>query len=149
MEIQTRTFGPVEIEESQLVTFTDPLPGFPKRTRFAVLNPDPETPFSFLQSVEEADVCLLIADPRHFFPDYRVELRAGALADLEIEDGSQTAVAVVLNVPADPADATANLLAPIVFNADRKLARQVILEGSGYPVREPLFCEEKRAVHGL
>ncbi len=148
MQIQTRAFGPIEIDEEQVLTLTEPMVGFPGHARFAVLDPDPETPFKWFQAVDRADLCFLIADPRYFFPEYRVELKAAALGDLAITEGTQAAVAVVLNVPGEPTQATANLLAPIVFNAGRKLARQVILEGTEYGVRTPLFPEEKRVCHG-
>ena len=36
----------------------------------------------------------------------------------------------------------ANLLAPFIFNTAQKLARQVILEGSGHPVRAPLLPQQ-------
>ncbi len=144
MEIETRAFGPVEIDEAQIITFPKPILGFPDHLRFVVLNPDPEVPFQWLQSVEAADVCFLITDPRPFFPDYRLEVRAGDLADLQIESPEDAAVAVIVNLTEGMEKATANLLAPIVFNTRRKLARQVVLEGSGHPVRAPLFTEEGR-----
>lgn len=149
MEIETRAFGPLEIDEQQVITLTEPMPGFAGHRRFVVLNPEPEASFSWFQSIERKDLCFLITDPRQFFPDYVVEIEMSALADLQVSDERHMAVAVVLTVPEDPAHATANLLAPIVFNTQKKLARQVILEGSGNPVREPLFREEKRVCQGL
>ncbi|MBE0618649.1 MAG: flagellar assembly protein FliW [Proteobacteria bacterium] len=148
MQIQTRAFGPIDIDQDQVLTLTEPMVGFPGHERFAVLDPDPEAPFKWFQAVDRADLCFLIADPRYFFPDYRVELKAAALADLQIAEDTQAAVAVVLNVPGDPTQATANLLAPVVFNTERKLARQVILDGTQYGVRTPLFPEEKQVCHG-
>lgn len=148
MHIETRAFGPVEIKADQVISLTEPMPGFTGFTRFAVLNPDPDSPFSYLQSVDRAELCFLLADPQQFFPDYQVELKQAAVQDLAIAAGTQTAVAVIVTVPEDPAKATANLLAPVVFNVQEKVARQVILEGSGYPVRQPLFQEEKKVSNG-
>jgi flagellar assembly factor FliW len=145
VQIETRAFGPLEIDETQMVTLTETMPGFGDYTRFVVLQPDPESPFKWFQSIERPDLCFLVADPEPFFPDYTLELNAADLADLAISDENETAVAVVLNVSHDLNHATANLLAPLVFNIEKKLARQVILEGSGYPVRAPLFHEEKLA----
>ncbi len=139
MQIQTRPFGPVEIDETQIVTLTRPMPGFPDHHRFVVLQPDPEVPFQWFQSVDGEDVCFLIVDPRLFFPDYRLEVKEQELADLGIESPEETAVAVVVSLAGGPEQATANLLAPIVFNTRKKRARQLILEGSGYPLRAPLF----------
>jgi flagellar assembly factor FliW len=148
VRIDTRAFGSIEIDDQQVLTLTEPMPGFPAHRRFAVLDPDAESPFKWFQSVDRPELCFLIADPRHFFPDYALQLKAAALRDLEIIEGGEAAVAVVLNVPDDATQATANLLAPIVINAARKLARQVILDGSDFGVRTPLFPEERKACHG-
>lgn len=145
MQIETRAFGSVEIDDAQIVTLTRPMPGFALYRRFALLEPDPECPVKWFQSVEREDLCFLLVDPQALFPDYRVELGAATLLDLGIGSEGEAAVGVILTVPGDFHQATANLLAPIVFNTARKLARQVILEGSGYPIRAPLFQEEKRA----
>jgi len=149
VEIQTRQFGPIEIDEGRVVHLTEPMPGFMGLRRFAVLDPDAESPLKWLQSVERADVCFLVVDPRAFFPDYEVQVPPARLADLCLEDPSEAAVAVVLTVGEDLSKTTANLLAPILFNPHRGLARQVILDGSDYPVRAPLFDEPQRACQGL
>ncbi|GAB6064569.1 flagellar assembly protein FliW [Deferrisoma palaeochoriense] len=145
MEILTHAFGPVEIDETQVITLTRPMLGFPEHLRFVVLHPDPELPFQWFQSVESPDVCFLITDPRPFFPDYRVEAKESDLADLEITSPDQAAVGVIVNLSEGIEGATANLMAPIVFNTEKKRARQVVLEGSGMPLRAPLFPPEKKA----
>ena len=142
MQIETRAFGTIEIDEDQIITLTEPMAGFPGHSRFAVLDPDPDVPFKWFQSVDSAEVCFLITDPAPFFPDYRVELSKRQLQDLSITEESDTAVAVVLRVPEEMTEATANLLAPFIFNTRAKLARQVILEGSGHPVRAPLLHQQ-------
>jgi flagellar assembly factor FliW len=149
VEIQTRRFGPIEIDDGRVVHLTEPMPGFAELRRFAVLDPDADSPLKWFQSVENPDVCFLVVDPRAFFPAYEVGLPPARLADLCLEDPSEAAVAVVLNVGEDLNKTTANLLAPILFNTSRGIARQVILEGSDYPVRAPLFDERQRACQGL
>lgn len=139
MDIQTRTFGTIEIDERRVVRLTEPMLGFPELRRFAVLEPDPESPFKWFQSLDRADVCFLITDPAVFFSDYRVEIPATRLSDLELDSDGDAAVAVILNARGDLADTTANLLAPLLFNTRKGLGRQVVLEGSQHPVRAPLF----------
>ncbi|MBI5445534.1 MAG: flagellar assembly protein FliW [Deltaproteobacteria bacterium] len=138
MQIDSVVFGKIEIDETRVVRLTEPMPGFPKLSSFVVLDPDPESPFKWFQSLEQSNICFLIADPRSFFPEYTVELPASRLPDLELAEGGEAAVAVVLTVPQDPSKTTANLLAPLVFNGSKGIARQVILEGSGYSVRAPI-----------
>jgi len=143
VQIDTRAFGSIEIDDDQVIRLTEPMAGFPDHLQFAVLDPDPDVPFKWFQSVDSADVCFLITDPAPFFPEYRVELSKRQLEDLQITEETDTAVAVVLRVPEEMAEATANLLAPFVFNTQAKLARQIILEGSGHPVRAPLLAPQK------
>lgn len=139
MEIETRALGRVRIREDQLVRLTRPMPGFGGCERFAVLDADPEAPFRWFQSVERPDLCFLMADPSRLFPDYRPEFAPSVLAELQWEGAGAPEVAAVLTIPADPSGATANLAAPLVLNRTKGLARQVILEGAGYPTRAPLF----------
>ncbi len=143
MQIHTHAFGTIDIDEAQIICLTEPMAGFPDHIRFAVLDPDPEVPFKWFQSVDSIEVCFLISDPAPFFPEYRVELSKRQLQDLQITEETDTAVAVVLRVPEEMTEATANLLAPFVFNTQAKLARQIILEGSGHPVRAPLLAAQK------
>lgn len=148
MEIQTRIFGTIEIDADRVVRLTEPMAGFPDLSRFAVLDPDPDNPFKWFQSLDRSDVCFLIADPRPFFPSYEVDLAPSRLAGLGIGDEAQPVVAVILTAGADLSKTTANLLAPLVFNAQKGVARQVIMEGSGYPVRAPLFVEKPISCQG-
>lgn len=139
MQLETRAFGPIEIDEEKAVLLTDPMPGFPGLKRFAVLDPDPDNPFKWFQSLEDSEVCFLIADPATFFPDYFVAVKGGAMEDLELESENDAVVAVIVNLGADPSQMTANLRAPLVFNLRKSLCRQVILEDVNYKVRTPLF----------
>jgi flagellar assembly factor FliW len=140
MELQTRAFGQIEIDETRAVLMTEPMPGFPSLRRFVVLDPDPENPFKWFQSVDDADTCFLIADPKTFFPDYRVTMPISALPDLDIGEEADTVVAVIVNLGKDMSQMTANLRAPLIFNLRKNLCRQVILESVDYRVRTPLFA---------
>lgn len=146
MQIQSRVFGLIDVDEAEVVNLTEPMPGFGALKRFVVLDPEPDSPFKWFQSLEDGNVCFLIADPAEFFSDYHVELPGNRLADLQLEQSQDAVVAVVLTAGQDLRKTTANLLAPLIFNPGKGLARQVILEGSGYPVRARLFDEPQQSV---
>ena len=49
----------------------------------------------------------------------------------------------IASIPQDnPQGTTINLLAPLIFNLDDKLAGQVILSGTGYDISFPLFKKD-------
>ncbi|MDW7711418.1 MAG: flagellar assembly protein FliW [Deferrisomatales bacterium] len=145
MQIQTRGLDEIEVDEGTVLTLTEPMPGFPGHHRFALLTPDPEIPFRWFRAVDRPDLCFLVADPRYFFPDYGSELASEALGDLELCEGAEAVVAVVVTPSEDSGRVTANLRAPLVFNPERGLARQVILEDAGHRVRTPLIGHGRRA----
>ena len=65
--------------------------------------------------------------------------RADATAErLNLQDSDDALMLVILTVDKEPADATANLMGPIVVNRHTLDAAQVVLTGSDYEVRTPL-----------
>jgi flagellar assembly factor FliW len=144
-----------------LLRFVHPLPGFPDLTEFALVRldhagSDPESegepgaapggqappppedvdPLLFeLRCLQAPDVRFLVAAPSAFFPDYAFDLDQDVVGELDLHSAEDAMVLVVLTVGADAASTTANLLAPVVVNARNRLAAQVILSGTDWPVR--------------
>lgn len=113
--------------------FVSPPPGLEPHTAFALAGVTPE--LYTLRAVEASDLRLFLLDPRPFFPDYSPDVPAEVLDEIGTTD---PAVLVVVR-PSDTGDeASANLLAPVLVNLETGAAVQVILEGSGLPLRAPL-----------
>lgn len=139
MQIQTARFGLIEVPEDAVYSFPEPIPGFPEARRYAVLKDDRVVPFQWLQCLEPGGPSFLVVDPLLFIPDYLVEVTAEEIRPIDLEKIDTGFVLVVLTVPADPRAMTANLRAPLIFNPASRLARQLILTRSDYPVRFGLF----------
>jgi len=64
MEIQTREFGIIEVEEDALYDFPDGIYGFESEKKFAVFSRQiDEYSFLYLQSVENLFPCFLVFEP--------------------------------------------------------------------------------------
>lgn len=140
----TATVTPVTSSATQTgpdlpeLRFVRPLPGFGDLTRFVLVSLDADDAAGVLfelRSLEREEARFLVAPPAPFFPDYEVELDDDAVADLGLEGPDDALVLVVLTLGADGAHTTANLLAPVVVNARTRVAAQVILSGTEWPVR--------------
>ena len=138
MKISTTRFGEIDVAESQAYAFPEGILGFGDLRTFAVFAPKPG-PFQWLQSGEIPSVAFVVSDPVLFFPDYRVQVRAEESASIELVDASAGVVLVILTVPQNPAEITANLLGPLVFNPKAKKARQVVLTDPRYSTKHRLF----------
>ena len=136
MHIDTTRFGRVLIQETDLVRLPEGLVGFRSFTQF-VLIPDPVmSGLSWLQSATAPDLAFGLVAPPLALGDYRVELRPGDRAALELDDERSALIYVILNRA--EGGLTVNLQGPLVFNPPRRLGRQMVLTSSRYAVRYPL-----------
>lgn len=142
LTIQSTRFGEVEVEPEAVLSFPRGLIGL-GGSRYALLTTDPESPFSWLHSIEDPDLALPVTRPWEFFPDYEVvvsdeEARALGLGD----DGAPADVWVTVRAAQSLEDFTVNLRAPIVVTrtGDGPAAFQVINDAPGLEVRTPLFA---------
>lgn len=129
---------PAAVEEKALA-FPRGLVGLKGPLRFAVVGfPGGGETIKFLQCLDHPDLAFTLVDPWAFFPDYRPEATDQDLDDVgleRVEDGIWVCIATV---PQDFRQSTVNLRAPLLINAFRQLAKQVVLV-QDYPVRQPLF----------
>jgi flagellar assembly factor FliW len=134
--INSTRFGALEIPADAIIEFPAGLIGLGGR-RYALIATDAESPFHWLQSVEDAGLALPVTDPWRFFADYEVELSDEETARIGVEDAEGVAVWVTVRASGELSEFTANLRAPILVS--RGQGFQVINEAAQAPVRAPLF----------
>ncbi len=136
VEIVTTRFGSINVQDNDIVQFRDGLVGFRGQTEFAIV-PDAEvSSLVWLQSTTDEALAFAMVSPRVAVADYRVELRPGDRASIELEESLEPEVFVILN--RSEHGLTVNLQGPLVFNPTRRLGRQLVLTSSRYAVRFPL-----------
>jgi flagellar assembly factor FliW len=139
LTFRTANFGTIEVPEDKILRFDEGIPGFPRIHKFAMLEFDHLKPFSYLQSLEDPPIALLVVNPFLFHPSYQFELGATDAGSLRAEKLQDVSIFVVATIPENPSDATINLMAPVLINEKVRCGRQVILLDSQYSVRHPLF----------
>lgn len=123
----------------QVLTFAEPMPGFPAHRDYVLVPADPTGRVFWLQSVAPEGPRFLAVPAGHYFPDYAPVLPGAACIDLGLEDPADAQLYCLVSVPdGDVASATANLRAPVVANPRTHRARQVVLLDGGHPIRRPL-----------
>lgn len=121
-----------------VVSFPWGMPGLEyERYLLAILKDD--SPFYFLQSIDEPKVGLLLINPFVIRPDYEFDLDEEMTDLLKISNENQVVVFCTVNTSNGLATATVNLLAPIIINNDQCIAKQKILVDHRYSLKEPLI----------
>lgn len=143
MIVNTVKFGEVEVEESRIFDFVLPVIGFNDLTKFIILDPNKDTLFKWLQSVEEPSLAFPIISVASLDYDYSVDLSDNVINVLEITNAESLLVMNITSIPQDnPRGTTINLLAPLIFNLDNQKAGQIVLSGSGYDISHPMFKKD-------
>lgn len=126
--LENTRFGNLTYDESTIITFPDGVIGFPKDNRFILIE-RAKGPVSYLQSVDSAWLALPVLDGSAIMPSYP-NMPVDKVAALVGARPEGLAVMVVVTVVAGAL--RANLLAPILIDADRRIAKQFVLDDSQY-----------------
>ncbi|WP_432562022.1 flagellar assembly protein FliW [Kineococcus sp. SYSU DK003] len=122
------------------IEFVSPIMGFAEHTAFHLVPLDEEGTLYSLRAVDGTGIRLVVVAPQKFFPGYSPEIDDETVAALDLRDATEAAVLNVVNIGDDPANATVNLLAPIVINHRTMRAAQAVLVGTDLPLRAPLLA---------
>lgn len=149
LTVHSTRFGTIEIEADAVLSFPRGLIGL-GGSRYALLTTDPESPFSWLHSVEDPDLALPVTRPWQFFPGYEVVVADDEGAALGLGGDAPADVWVTVRAAASIEDFTVNLRAPIVVTStpDGPAAFQVLNDAPGLEVRTPLFAGSAAADSG-
>lgn len=132
-------FGLLELEEEDVINFEYGVPGLEHYKRFVLLQHQENSPFHWLQALDDEGIALVVINPFLLIPSFEFELGPEDVAELELDrpDDAQVWVVSVLRQPLQ--DSTVNFRAPIIINQRARKGKQVILQDERYAVRQPLL----------
>jgi flagellar assembly factor FliW len=134
MIVNTLRFGPLEVPEKKLITMERPILGFESLAQFCLIEVDEIAPFLWLQSIDDESVAFMVVNPLVFFPDYRIEVNPKEIAELKVSQVESVETYVIVTIPDDSKDISANLQGPVLINTENNLAKQLVLVNSEYQV---------------
>jgi len=141
MQIDTLRFGTVEVDENKVIEFGDGVPGLEQYRKYALLQFEESYPIVWLQSMDDTGICLPVLDTFSVLPDYVFDIDESDVKSLELKEPEDIHVVSVVVIPDNIKGMTVNLAAPIIINTVSGKAKQIVLSGSEYNVRAPVFQE--------
>lgn len=141
LEIATRHFGKVNINEEKILEFSEGIFGFEELSKFILLYDGGEegNPFAWLQAIDDQDVCLPLVNPMLWYPDYSPEVDDDVIECIGELDQSALDIYTVVVIPDKIEKMTTNLRAPIIVNHNTKKAVQVVVNDDEYDIRHNLY----------
>lgn len=144
MEILTRDFGKVNIEEDKIINFPNGIPGFKDEKDFVLLPLEEDSLFVIMQSVNTPELAFITIEPRNIIKDYEFVISEKTEELLKIEGIEDIILLNIVNIKDKLKDMTINLAAPLVININENLGKQIILDDSKYPVKYQLEFDDTK-----
>ena len=141
--LKSTRFGTIEFAKEDVVEFVSGLVGFEKLRSFIFIEHADNSPFRWMQSLDDPNVAFLVVDPVHYVPQYAPEMPQAIAEQLDLEPETARLVYTIVTIPpGKPEEMTINLAGPIVINAERRTAQQIVVEDEAMSVKHRVF--EKR-----
>jgi len=136
MRLNGTRFGTVDFETDDMLAFDEGLIGLPALKHFIILSTREDSPFRWLQSIEDASMAFLVAEPTHFVADYCPVVGDADQQRLKLDSETPCLVYVTVSIPpGKPEDMTINLAAPLIINARTRTGKQIILDDEAYTIK--------------
>lgn len=136
MNVQTTRFGVVDLDERRIISFPGGLLGFASYKRFALLQPDDDGVFYWLQSLESPELAFVVSDPALWVREYQASIRQEQMAELDLGSIDEAQVFVIVNKYGQ--SLTANLQGPLVINLKNQKAIQLVLADKRWSTRHEI-----------
>jgi flagellar assembly factor FliW len=137
LRVPTTRFGEVEVDADAVLTFPQGLVGLPQLRQFVLL--EGMGPFQWMQSLEDPDATFVVVDSDHVVDAYEIQpVAEDVRVVMEPDETAAMCALLLVTIPPDePERITANLMAPLLINLERRTGVQAVLPDR-YPVRHPL-----------
>ncbi len=143
--IKSSRFGDFTVPKSALIEFPTGVIGFPKEHEYVVVEHKP--PFSWLHSCSNPSLAFVVVDGFEFGASYDLKVPYGD-PNIDLKEGDDFALLVVVTVRPDPSMTTANLKAPIFVNLRNRKGVQLVLDDARFSTRFPLWGEKDETKAG-
>lgn len=138
MILETDSYGEIEYEEKDLITFPDGIFGFPDLKRYLLLSlSEGDDSILLMLSTDQPEIVFAIINPLLICQDYSPTLTAAELSFLNVQnDGDLSYYAIcTIRSKENYLQNTVNLKCPLVIDPASRRGMQVILSNPSYHYR--------------
>ena len=142
MQVLTKPYGKIEVDERQKINFPNGLLGFENLKDYLLLDAV-QPPFYWLQSMDVPEIAFVMIDPGIFRQNYLPEVSLSELEEiyLTVADSDNSLIFAIVTIPEEHSKMTANLQGPIIINREKKYGRQCISTNNEYKTQHYVLEE--------
>ena len=142
--VPTSRFGELSVSPEKIITMTSPFLGFPDSKRFIVKPHGEDSPFLWLQSLDDPKLAFVMIQAALLIPQYQPEIPSLTRQELHASPEQSLDIMLILTIPRNnPEGMTANLLGPLAINSQDRLAKQILQDPTRYDACWPVFTSDQ------
>ncbi len=134
MLLKTRLFGEIKVNDEEVIHFTKPILGFDDCRQYLLMENESIFPTFWLQSINDPNLAFPVVSPFSVDENYSINLQALDLEDIRLKSVDDALVLTLMVVPQTLSSIRTNLRAPIIYNPEKRIAKQLILYDEKYPI---------------
>ncbi len=139
VKVLTSRFGEIEVDRDRVITMASPILGFPESHRFVLRPHGAESAFMWFQSIDNPDLAFVVVPASLIDQGYKPTISRSDQEGLKLSSGNMPEFLLILTFTRkEKLKITANLLGPLVLNAQNRLAKQVLLDPAKYDIAFPV-----------
>lgn len=141
--IETRDFGEVEIDSSEIISFPNGIFAFDDVKKFAILKPmgDGSSPM-WLQNTDDKYPCFIVFKIDEIINNYLPMPTKQDLETIGYEENDEIIYYSIAVIPEDCKKSTVNLKSPVVINVTKNLGAQIILP-QNYEIKYKIYNQKE------
>ncbi|SFN07455.1 flagellar assembly protein FliW [Thermodesulforhabdus norvegica] len=121
MKIETTRFGIIEVADDRVITFPWGIPGFENVKRYVLID-HKDTPFRWLQAVDEPSLAFVVCPPEIIGIQYNIP--AEKLEPLEAENQEDAVVMTLISFDREKNIIRFHIRSPLIFSLSNRKAYQ-------------------------
>jgi len=144
LEINTVRFGSIAVQKDKVLSFPKGILGFSQSKEFVLFPHTEGSPFFWLQSIEDGALAFVVMNPQLVNQEYKIDIQESVLQELDAQETADLDVMCIVTIPHNqPQNMTINLLGPIIINADKRCAIQIVCTDENYSHRHPVLAQNQ------
>jgi len=142
MRVDTKAYGPLEVDARQRIKFPQGLYGFEELSDYVLLDAR-QKPFYWLQSLTAKETAFVLIDPLIVRSDYKVDVDSRDYETLKLTgpEDKRFLQFVIVTIPTDGRAMTANLQGPLIVNKEIREGLQCISRCNEWHVQHDIVEE--------
>lgn len=143
MKVSTSRFGTIDVSEEEVVRFDEGLLGFGDYHRYVILNANNQnnSPFRWLQCLDDGNLAFVIIEPLNFMFEYDIEISDSDQEFVGLTRSEDAILYTIVSIPANAQEMTANCQGPLLINAVNRKGRQIISSNPRHSIKTKILQE--------